>query len=202
MSIEYQVQTAFPVVIGDVVTLDKIEWICLVACTVIGFTVERSLPVLGSPLMPYLNSVELAVKSQNPNVKPGQSLTEARSLMDYTQVGPHDIEEIEGKKILKWAYDSFDSFILMFEDGTYLKMELTTGESYEHSSLQMEKLTLGDLRDLGLLSPGVWDAHQVEKARTREAQNDTQGAHLLACAIDNLGIERVKEMVAKTTPEN
>jgi len=199
MPVHFFPKTPFSMNVGDVVTLDEVEWICLVPCTVIGSTLEGNQPVLGSPLMPHLNSVELAIKSQNPNVKPGQSLTEARSLGEYTQVGPNDVEDIEGKKILKWNYDSFDGFIMVFEDNTYLKIEVTSG--CDGPEVSMEELTLNDLMRMDLLPPGVWDEHRAEKARLREAQDTVQGAHLLACAIDNLGIERVKEMVAKTAPE-
>jgi len=151
--------------------------------------------------MPHLNSVELAVKDENPNVKPGQSLTEARSLGNYQQVGPNDIEEIEGKKILKWTYDSFDNFLMVFEDGTYLKMELDTGANYESPHLRMEEITLGDLHLLKLIPEETWAEHLAEKKKQRAVQNEIHGAHQLAEAIDNLGIERVKEMVAKTAPE-
>ena len=201
MSIQYLPQLPFPMNSGDIViSPDEVEWICLVATTVLGFTIDGNLPVLGNVLMPHLNTVELAVKSENPNVKPGQSLVEAKALGKYTQLGPNDVEEIEGKKILKWEYDSFDSFIMLFDDNTYLKMELDP--DYDGPHLRMEEITLGELRSMGLLSPKTWEEHLDEKSRFREAQDQVQGAHSLACAIDSLGIDRVKEMIAKTTPEN
>ena len=91
---------------------------------------------------------------------------------------------------------------MVLEDNTYLKMELSAGENYEHPSLMMEKLTLGDLWELGLIPEETWEEHLVEKRRLREAQDEVYGAQQLANAIDNLGIERVKEMVSKTAPED
>ena len=202
MSIHFYPQLPLSMNVGETVTgLDKVEWICLVPCTVLGFTLGGYLPVLGNVLMPHLNTVELAIKSENPGVKPGQSLVEAKALGKYHQLGPNDVEEIEGKKILKWEYDSFDSFIMLFDDNTYLKMEIDNSD-YDGPSLSMEEITLGDLLSMDLLPPETLKEHQEEKSRFREAQDQVQGAHSLACAIDSLGIDRVKEMIAKTTPEN
>ncbi len=201
MSIQYLPQLPFSMNSGDIViSPNEVEWICLVATTVLGFTIDGNLPVLGNVLMPHLNTVELAIKSDNPGVKPGQSLVEAKALRKYTQLGPNDVEEIEGKKILKWEYDSFDSFIMLFDDNTYLKMELDP--DYDGPYLRREEITLGDLRSMGLLPPETWEKHLDEKSRFREAQNAVHGAHSLGCAIDSLGIDRVREMLAETTPEN
>ena len=202
MSIQYLPQLPFSMNSGDIViSPNEVEWICLVATTVLGFTIDGNLPVLGNVLMTHLNTVELAIKSENPDVKPGQSLVEAKALGKYTQLGPNDVEEIEGKKILRWEYDSFDSFIMLFDDNTYLKMEIDNSD-YNGPSLSMEEITLVELRRMDLLPPETWKEHLEEKSRFQEAQNAVHGAHSLGCAIDSLGIDRVREMLAKTTPEN
>jgi len=201
MATQYQQIMAFPMVAGDEVTLHGAKWVCVIACTVVGVTLDHHLPVVKGPLEPRLNNGDLRLGSEPAaQGKPGQVPIEVATLRPFTQIGPNDIEEIEGQRILHWKFDTFGGFLVMFEGGTYLKMDLTSG--YDGPELSMEDLTMGDLNSLDWLPPGVWDKYLAQKKLLRNAQSRNSGEIQLGAAIDELGIDRVRELVSKTMPEN
>jgi len=132
--------------------------------------------------------------------KPGQVPIEVSRLRMYKQIGPHDTVDIVGKKILHWSLDTLGGITIIFQGGDYLKLDLTSG--YDGPELSPEELDMSDLRTLGCLPSGVWEVYVAEKAKLREAQRYSYGESQLGEAIDELGIDRVRELVSKTTPEN
>jgi len=201
MATKYQQMMAFPMVAGDEIKLHGAMWTCVLPCTVVGVTLDDHLPVVKGPLEARLNIDELRLTGdQEVQGRPGEVPIEMATLRPFTQIGPNDTEEIEGKRILHWTFDTFGGFLALFEDGTYLKMDLTSG--YEGPELSMEDLTMGDLNSLDWLPPGVWDKYLAQKQLLRDAQSRNYGESQLGTAIDELGIDRVREIVAKTMPEN
>jgi hypothetical protein len=146
------------------------------------------------------NNGELVRSEGLTGSKPSQVPIEATILGQYIQIGPRDTEEIEGKKILNWRFDCLGGFTILFNDLTYLKMDVTS--DYDGPELVIEELEMSDLFEMGRLPSDIWDKYLSQKKIRRKALNRNQGEHQLDEAIAKLGIERVRELVAGTTPEN
>jgi hypothetical protein len=200
MATAYRQFTPFPMIVGDEINLDGAMWTCIMPCTVVGSTLEDHLPVLRVGTQAQHNQGELVRSEGLTGGTPSQVPIEATMLRQYIQVGPNDIEEIEGKKILNWKFDFWGGFTILFQDLTYLKMDVTS--DYDGPKLVIDDLDMSDLFDMGRLSSDIWDKYLSQKKIRREALNRNGGEHQLDAAISELGIERVRELVSKTAPEN
>jgi hypothetical protein len=192
---------AFPMKVGSEIKLHGALWTCVIPCTVVGVTLDDHQPVLKGPIEPRLNNGDLRLSSEVADQgKPGQVPIEVSRLRMYKQIGPYDTEEIKGKTIIYWKLDTLGGITIIFQGGDYLKLDLTSG--YDGPELSSEELDMSDLRALGCLPPGVWEIFLAEKEKLREGQRHSYGESQLSEAIDELGIDRVRELVSKTTPEN
>ncbi len=191
MTIEYQICMATVQTVGQKVSLESGEWICVEDSVFIGWTIESQIPVIRGPDdNPMINKGQYVKASHFKTFpKSGQTRTEIMILAEYERVSPEDL----AKRTIAYSNWNTESFTIIFADKTYVKIE--PEHDYDGLELSNNDLSIWDLRSLGVLNQDEFDAYQEECRAERKRQKNKTAVQDFHNIVRRVGKERAKELL-------
>ena len=197
MDIKYQTYMPRLMSTGTEINLNGCKWLCFVNCTLVGATIEKSLPVIigpgtedTDPRIARECEMRRAEDCQSPP-KSGRTGVENDILSQYKRI---PVEELVGKNIVVSKL-GFEQILIITDGKCYVNLE--PHNSYGDMELIDEELDLGDLKNSGLLEDGVWREHQREKQLMVDMDRERCGTLNLNQVVRTLGRAKVLELLNK-----
>ncbi len=194
-TITYHPYFPFHMYVGDSVTVAGVEYHCLIECTIAGYVNATKNPVIedGGDVKEMTNEL---IKVENCKARPQPGLTRVANvhLSNYEQI---NIPDLAGKTIAKVVSMS-DTLLILCDDDTYVKVTAKIDQYDCQGDLAEVRLTIEDLKTLGLIDHFEWAAHMKLVSEKGQKQNMEEAAASIKRVVDRLGAERVREILEES----
>lgn len=182
----------YPMNIGDDVDVEGVKFYCIIPCNVMGYNNDTKQPIIEDGDGIKEVTIEL-VKAEDCRTQPQPGLTHVANiyLSKYEKIG---IWELKGKTVVKTLIRG-DTFIILCDDDTYVKMGSDFDLDTDEKSLRDKLLTIEDLRTLDLVNEVEWGYHLMLIHKASKKSRKLEDEERLTETITRLGKDRVREIL-------
>ncbi len=92
----------------------------------------------------------------------------------------------------------FDTLLILCIDDTYVKVTSKIDQYDDQGELAKVRLTIEDLKTLGLISHAEWNLHMKLVSEKGQEQRMKEAAASIKRVVDRLGAERVREILEES----